>query len=115
MSLAKWVGMAAWALMSSGRSPNVNWHAIEAWISANSKRDGIGRGFALGRPAPPAPFNAFVELIRESVGKDSWKVTASVYFDQRQGAFASKTWGPGKPDSELKKTFGRSLRKRIPV
>ena len=94
----------------------LRWKTIQAWINENGNPNNIGRGYASFNPRTGTTTgNSYVELRKEPMGDKRCKVTASVYFNKRQGAFASKTWEASKIDSELQKMFGKNLRTRIQI
>jgi len=94
----------------------VKWSSVNAWIRDNSNPEKINQGYASFNPRPGSGVSSpFVELRKEGTPGKSMKVTATLYFNKRQGASASKTWEGGKLDSELEKVFGKNSRTRIDV
>jgi len=87
---------------------------VQTWITRASNRSNYGRGYSGNRLATSIS-KGFVELRRESVGDDRFRVIASVVFDPRQGAATSKTWEGKTLDNELKKMFGRNMRVRLDI
>jgi hypothetical protein len=57
----------------------------------------------------------FVDVLCQSTAGQGFKVTATVYFDPRQGAVATQSWTASRLDPELQKFFGRNLRVRVSV
>jgi len=86
---------------------------VQQWIATHANRSDYGRGY-IGNSLPRGRVNAFAELRREAaVG--GVKIIASIYFDERQGAAATQTWGAKRMDSKLEKLFGHNLRVRFDI
>ena len=90
----------------------LSWSDIEKWIATGGNAANYGRGFAGGRLSTPK--NAYVEIRRESRGKE-WQVEASLVLDARQGIAAKKIWMADDFDSKLSKKFGDNNRFRIDI
>lgn len=86
---------------------------VQQWIASHANRGDYGRGYA-GNRLPRGQVNAFAEIRRE-VADGGVKIIASIYFDERQGAAATQTWGAKRMDSKLEKLFGHNLRVRIDI
>ena len=99
-------------LLGSGNKLTLK--TVKAWMNDHSNRDKHGAGFS-GNRLNRGPSNGFIEVVKRSKLNGKSNVTATVYFDPRQGAVASKTWEAKSLDSDLEKFFGKNLRVRIDV
>src|SRR5437870_3735377 len=90
------------------RSPSnkLTLKTVQAWLKEHGNREAYGAGYS-GNRLSRGPSNGFVELVKQPVSNGKFKVTASVYFDQRQGAATSKTWPASKLDAALERFFGK--------
>jgi hypothetical protein len=115
MNFAQFLGaVVVNSLLNRGNT--LTWQTVQAWITQNSSRDNINRGFASFSPwTGSTTGNSYVELRKDSKGSKGVRVTASVHFDKRQGPAFTKTWDATKLDSELEKMFGKNLRTRISI
>lgn len=89
----------------------ITWKEVESWILQHGNPEFSGVGF-VGDSLRPGSRNSYVEVRREqSDGKV--KVTASLLFNARQGAFANQTWAGNGLDKALEKRFGDDFRFRM--
>lgn len=111
--------MLAYVVMDrilTGGGGTLRWKTVQQWINEHASRSNINQGYASFNPRTgSAVGNSFVELQKEPVGSKSFRVIATLYFNKRQGPFATKTWEVTKLDSELQKMFGKNLSTRISI
>lgn len=113
MNALQVIGALAITLLH-GSNDKLTLKAVKAWISDYSNRDVYGAGY-VGNNLSRGPSNGFVEIVRHAASSGKFTVTATVYFDPRQGAAASKTWTSRRLDADLAKFFGKNLRVRVDV
>lgn len=112
MKLGHLIVLAAYGIARNW-GDSLSLSTVEQWIKENSNSDNYGNGYA-GNSLSSNRSNAFAELHRETNG-NGVQVSASVYYDAKQGSVASKTWNVKRIDSKLEKLFGHNLRVRINV
>jgi len=97
-----------------GSNDKLDLKTVQSWIKDHSDRERHGAGYT-GNRLSRGPNNGFIEVVKRPMSNGKSNVTATVYFDPRQRAAASKTWDAKKLDSGLEKFFGKNLRGRIDV
>lgn len=89
----------------------ITWNEVESWIHQHGNADLSGAGF-VGDSLRPGSRNSYAEIRREQSG-GKVKVTASILFNARQGAFANQSWSGTGLDKVLERRFGDNLRFRM--
>ncbi len=115
MNPSQSIGLIAFGLVRMLLSGStLKWSTVNDWVTTNGNSDNYGRGYA-GGSLPRGTSNGYVEVRRGQSSNGKIEVTASVYFDARQGAAFTKSWTADKLDSKLQQRFGDNLRIRIKV
>jgi len=113
MKPAQLLALAAFVTVRNLWGDTLKLDTIQKWIKENGNPNDYGRGYA-GNRLSNGSGSAFVELHRENAG-GGVQVSASVFMDARQNAFATKSWSAKKMDSKLEKMFGHNMRVRIDI
>ena len=87
---------------------------VQIWLEEHGNCETSGAGYS-GSRLSRGPRNGFAEIVKKPVANGKFEVTAAVYFDQKQGTAASKTWPASKLDAALDQYFGKNSRVRINI
>ena len=95
-------------------TPTLTWDELQAWVAEMSRSDSFGRRYPNSHFQPQRPEGS-VEVRREKLQGDRFRVSAALIIGIRNQTVASKHWDVEKIDAKLAKRFGDNLRFTLKV